>query len=510
MKKKKIIAVIIVSILVVTCFFADYLIQRNSIYKKIANELEIVENSKTKIYSKEYLELINIINSPKLKLNSSLKEIEESLDSLIENKTYAYDENYRNISNLKTISFGDADYVISTKYPNIIVNTNDNCGDTITKETGYVKATITVIYNNECITDNDAQIKIRGNSTATAEKKPFNIKLSEKVDLFGFGAAKKWSLLAECYDPTMLRNKLFFDLAKDMELEYTSESEYVNLWLDGKYLGCYLFVEPVDSGKTRVDVDIDDGDFMFEYERERAEEGATYVVTNKGWRFVLNDPEEPTEDQYEYINNKINELDSVLTSGDWNLVEKEINVESFAKFYVLNEFAKPTDFVYSSVKFYYKDGVFYAGPVWDYDLSSGNVTDVAEVGYLHYWEGYDLANNHDSSKGLYCTENEIFNALFMYDGFMSRVIETFNDSKELFESQFAAGGKLDELLNKYLPIISRNYENDVYDGANWDVSKEYTDIAYKRFETYEENYNYLRSWLSDRYKWIYKEIDKYR
>ena len=115
----------------------------------------------------------------------------------------------------------------------------------------------------------DASIKVRGNTTSKADKKPYTIKFATKQNLLGMGKAKKYCLIANAYDPTLMRNYIALKLAKELGLEYTSECEFVDLYLDGEYWGNYLLVEPVEEGSNRVDIDVTKGEFMIEYEKER-------------------------------------------------------------------------------------------------------------------------------------------------------------------------------------------------------------------------------------------------
>ncbi len=72
------------------------------------------------------------------------------------------------------------------------------------------------------------------------------------------GRAKKWCLLANLYDKTMLRNKLSYDFAAEIGMDYVSSCEFAELYLNGVYRGCYLLTEAVEIGETGVDL-LEDG-----------------------------------------------------------------------------------------------------------------------------------------------------------------------------------------------------------------------------------------------------------
>lgn len=101
-------------------------------------------------------------------------------------------------------------------------------------------------------------IKGRGNSSWKKDKKPYQIKLAKKADLLkpgnGEQKAKKWILLANGFDSTMMRNHISFSLAQKMGFESTPEGRFVDLYYDGDYRGLYYLCEKVEIGNGRVEI----------------------------------------------------------------------------------------------------------------------------------------------------------------------------------------------------------------------------------------------------------------
>ncbi len=402
--------------------------------------------------------------------------------------------NENRIANNKIANFVKSNYINGDK-TRIYIFTNNLFKDTLKVDDGYVNCRIAICENTkqEIYIDYSAEVKIRGDLTSKADKKPYNIRLSMEHNILGFGNAKKWCLLAERYDPTLMRNALFLGLAKKMEMNYTSDYAYVELWFDGEYQGCYLLVEPVESGVNRVNVDFDSGDFLFEFEARKKESGLTYI-TSGDWRFVINEPKEPSSKQLKEIQKVINSFNSSIRSRDINKVSKIVDLDSFAKLYILNEYAKTLDFSYSSVKFYYSNGKIYAGPVWDFDLSSGNASTSV---YPNYWNG---ALN-DSTLGLYCLNNNIFSELNYLDEYREKVKKYFITYYEEFVSLYDCD--IDTMQNNNLSLFLSNYEK--INGAGWDISKTFYN-PYKPYKTYEENVKYLKNWLESRLAYLTNKI----
>ena len=95
----------------------------------------------------------------------------------------------------------------------------ENSADHSAKATGSMilaNAKGSVVYDGAL-----TQIKGRGNTTWSASKKPYQIKLSDKCDLLETGdsdnRSKTWVLLASAYDPTKLFNAIAFALGKTSE-----------------------------------------------------------------------------------------------------------------------------------------------------------------------------------------------------------------------------------------------------------------------------------------------------
>lgn len=104
-----------------------------------------------------------------------------------------------------------------------------------------------------------AALKGRGHSTFTKPKKPFAIKLDEKSGLLGMEKGKRWVLLANFMDHSLLRNKLAFSIARQTSLAWTPDSRFVDVVVNGKPQGCYLLCEQIRVNENRVNIDEKEG-----------------------------------------------------------------------------------------------------------------------------------------------------------------------------------------------------------------------------------------------------------
>ena len=94
--------------------------------------------------------------------------------------------------------------------PVMVINTVDEAP--ILDKENYVTCSISVSNAKAeyCFNELSAGIRGRGNTTWNMPKKPYKVKFDSKIDLFGNGAAKKWTLIANYSDPSLIRKYLAY------------------------------------------------------------------------------------------------------------------------------------------------------------------------------------------------------------------------------------------------------------------------------------------------------------
>lgn len=379
----------------------------------------------------------------------------------------------------------------SSEVPQFFIITQNGNGNELEKADGYVNAEVTFVEANGNHTSDSGSIKVRGNSTAKAEKKPYKIKFDDKQNLLEMGSYKKWVLLANCFDPTLMRNHIVFDFAAQLGFAYVPQDAYAELWLDGVYKGCYELIEPVEVKKGRVDIDIDGNgglnDFLIEYEASK--DDMNWYFYRDEFRFAVKEPEEPNEEQIAYMADLVVRAVDTVKAGNFEQIRQIIDIESFAKLYLLNEFCKNVDFGYSSVYFYYvaDEGKFYAGPPWDYDLSMGNLN-------VDFQEHYIFA---DPPEGLYAAEKNFYPYLCKNPAFMEIVRQLYSEHADYIANLYAEGGLMDSILATYEPVFQRNFSQ-----GGWRITKVYQELMKTPRPTYAANVEVLRTWIRERDEWL--------
>lgn len=228
------------------------------------------------------------------------------------------------------------------------------------------------------------EIKGRGNSTWTLyEKRAYQIKFQKATSLMGMDKAKKWVLMANASDDSMLRTKLVYDMAQNLDMAFVPNMEFVDLWIDGEYRGLFMVGQKVEPGDSRLNLNSNYG-ALFEHDDLFYEEETYWFRSNALDRyFVL---KETVEEDGQIVTSAMNTFHSAvdalmnylyatpssrITLEDLSAL---IDIDSFAKYYLINEYVLNNDAIVTSF-YWYQDGpedVLHLGPIWDYDTCMGN------------------------------------------------------------------------------------------------------------------------------------------
>lgn len=233
------------------------------------------------------------------------------------------------------------------------------------------------------------EIRGRGNSTWPKPKKPYNIKLEDDARLLGMPEGKKWSLLANWFDPSAIRNSTAFHLGRRAGLAWTPASRFVEVELNGRYDGLYLITESVDVAKNRVDIEEMSpadrrppaltGGYLIELDRWSANDTNYGFVSSLGDEITVKSPEPDAGDgiteadlapMLAYIRDYVNTFEASLRTGQYG---RYIDTRSFIDWFLVQELVGNKDGPYSSGDFYKpRSQKLFAGPLWDLDRTIGS------------------------------------------------------------------------------------------------------------------------------------------
>lgn len=403
-------------------------------------------------------------------------------------------------------------------------------------------------------------IKGRGNTSWKYDKKGYNLKLAKSTDICGMGKTKKWSLIPNYIDKSILRNQIVYDLADAVGLEYSSANTPVDVYLNGAYNGTYLLVVKNEVGSAAVDItdlekatekvnddDLDayknvevynknglahykyndipnnpediTGGYLLELDHSSYSKEASGFTTARGQRVVIKAPEYASKAQVEYIGAWFQEFEDAVYSADgFNAKGKHyteyIDDESFAKYYLISEITMNGDSHITSV-FMYKesdvdgDGLLHAGPVWDYDTSLGN-----NGGVKDFYVKVTLTNPAQqffSISKMYKGNGAdfIYCAIYRHADFRSLVIDCYkNDVEPAFDMLLNGGSteygrlqRFDKYVSTIKPAAAMNF-------TRWNIMGRAL-TGTQTGTTYDANISNLKSFLTNKKAFLDKIIDAY-
>ena len=215
----------------------------------------------------------------------------------------------------------------------------------------------------------------RGNHTWAVEdvsyKKPYKLTMDDAQTLFGMNEARKWTLLANTFDDTYIRNHLAFEAARRLDCACVPQDEFVNLYVDGEYQGLYQLTQKVDMDGGILDEHADEGMLLeFNTEGWEGENEITFYSPDKYVSIVS--PEVLDQEQYDATVEEICSIEKAIKRKD-DTYRGMLEADSWMKQYLLHEVFVNKDVDFSST-FFYKSSdndKWRAGPLWDFDRTFG-------------------------------------------------------------------------------------------------------------------------------------------
>ena len=250
-------------------------------------------------------------------------------------------------------------------------------------------------------------IRGRGNSTWSADKKPYKIKLMESTDFFGMGKNKHWVLLANYYDVTLIRNKITYWLGEEMGMKYTPQCVFVDVIMNHKYIGSYYLCEQVRVGKSRVNIDDLEMDDISKNITTGAAITGGYLLgmspytsndnmkqsfsTIRNNSYVIESPSFDdyfNQSQYNYISDYVQKTEDAIYGENFKdsngkHYSEYMDIDAAIDYYWVQEISSNGDAYGSSSTYLYKErnGKLFWGPLWDFDYVAWGNVDTRTTGF---------------------------------------------------------------------------------------------------------------------------------
>lgn len=351
-------------------------------------------------------------------------------------------------------------------------------------------------------------IRGRGNTTWDMPKKPYKMKFDSKVSIFGLGEDKEWVILANYADKTLLRNVVAMKLSEIVGMPWTPAMLPVEVYMNGSYLGCYTFSEHKKVSEHRVDLDIvgesDNsgdavtGDYYMEIEQNQDETTCFYTQVC-GIPMMFSEPEVPTAAQLQYVKEYFRQAETALRSSNFTDPDtgwqKYIDIETFAKAYLVNELTKNIDGNMRKSSFITKkkNDKFQMYHLWDYDLALGNCNYLDdEFGASDGPEGWFIKDYTWARYSPLGYHHQWFTILTKDPAFCAKVKEIWNTHYDELKN---IPGFIDQMAAYMKDAQKRNFEK-------WNILNTHVWPNVVVTGSYQGEIDYLKSFYTSRFNWL--------
>ena len=292
------------------------------------------------------------------------------------------------------------------------------------------------------------QIRGRGQSSWKGQKKPYKIKLGKKTAIMGMPKNKHWALLK----PTE-NTVAGLQLGKLMNMSWTPSFRPVEVVLNGDYIGLYFLTETIRIDESRVNIyeqqdqetnpDLISGGWLVEVDNYHDECQIT-IPENNRWNLTLryHSPEDLSNMQLQWLTNEFKTINAAIYSKDKTSTawEEHIDVESMARFFILQEVMDNPDGFHGSF-YLHKDlregSKWIAGPIWDLVCYNREKTDYTfkmkvHYGFTPHWIG----------------------EIIQYDSFCQAVKDVW---REVYPNRLS---EIYDYIDDIVPLLGEAWKND--------------------------------------------------
>lgn len=338
--------------------------------------------------------------------------------------------------------------------------------------------------------EDSVQIKGRGNSSWSASKKPYRLKFAEKVKPFGLTKGKSWVLLANAQKGSLMANAIAMKIGQMAGAKYVNHIIPVELYMNGRYMGSYMFTEKVGMANNSVDLD-EELAYLVELDTYGSTDEPIYRTGNYNLPVKVAEPDLAEMEDVDYakarraaILEDSREMQEAVYMGDG--LEEVMDVDATARFFLTNDLVLNQEINHPKSTYYFKDesaadGKITFGPLWDFD-----------------W-GFDYENGSS-----YC-----------YTGTTSSVIKTSMEAYGFWEDLTNI-----EIFKRYYYNVWKEFVSNNSIAELHDYIDSYYNFAKTSFRNNADEWGYYcgfseedrdraKQWVADRANYIYNNLDEF-
>ncbi len=404
----------------------------------------------------------------------------------------------------------DSKFYQVTNLPTVSIHTTT--GNDPASKTVELGARITITYDGGTRIQQDTiGIRGRGNASWNFPKKPYRVKFAKSTRVFKNSGietpakCKKWTLINNYGDKTLMRNALAFEFSKRLGMPYTPYIQPVDVILNGEYKGCYQLCDQITIDKNRVNIaemlpeDIEEpyitGGYLLEVDAYAGNETNKFTST-RGIPVTIKSPDEDeiVVKQLNYIRSYFSRMEAKLWSSAYadstNGYRSMFDPETFLRHFIVGEFAGNTDTYWSTyISKDREDNILKIASVWDFDLAFNNDYRIYPVSERTDWvfrSGGSAANGMAS--------------------FVSRLLSdpyADNRLKEIWRETRNSGAFTNESLQEFIDsMVNEINASQKLNFMRWPILNSVVHQNVDAKGSYKSEVQVLKDYIPERIKWI--------
>ncbi len=396
-----------------------------------------------------------------------------------------------------------------------------------------------------------AGYRLRGNTTMGMPKKPFAIKFDKKQAVLGMPKHKRWCLLANWLDRTMLRNAIAMEVAHATDeatgMGWNPHGVNVEVVYGDIHLGNYYLCEQIKIDGDRVDIqdpfeDVDNPTYetcgyLMEFSRsDGLDENYYFTTTSRKIGLQFKDDFHGKDEAVggnatgkaimAKVQANINNIEKLISENkNYTAAAELMNMESFADWWIVHELMMNNEYKHPKSAYIHQDGAgkVVAGPCWDFDYQTlpnpAKVASTIDASLTKFL--YETANKYQDTYFLnqekYYLGSHVWYATNTKNGKTRYGLFEHAEFKSLVKQRWnAIYGKLAAIINRIDVLATENALSDSYNSVMWpqsvamsSVKKSWTGYQGDENMTYEEAIANLKYVYQTRLEWMNTQINAF-
>ena len=403
----------------------------------------------------------------------------------------------------------DSTFYQVTNLPTVSIHTADNVEPY--DKVNEITSSFTIIYaNGTMIQEESGTSRLRGNASMAHPKKPYRIKFDtshrmfKNSDMRSPAKARKWTLINNYDDKTLMRNLVAFEIARRMGMDYVPWSKPVDVIVNGEYRGCYQLTDQLSVDKDRINItemlptDTEGepltGGYLLELDGYASQE-ASWFTSAAGNPITIKSPDDDdiVPEQAAYIRREFNLMEAKILASNFDDPDlgfrSRLDERSLLQYFLAEELAGNPDAFWSCYMTKEREeDLFRVGPVWDFDNAFDN-------DYRNFPTN-DLGDFLSLARGGAGNSRALLKRMFSDPALCESMAAMWNDARE-------HSGISGESLTAYIDSTAAELmQSQRLNFIRWPILNQKIQVNPRAGGSYEVEVGWMKEYVENRVTWL--------